>query len=228
MNSFKKDKKKTNEKKSEKRNDPKAIEMAAYIQANLLSLNYIIHRYNSFSTGSIYLKVDYGVGGSIRIANHEGKKHLNYRFNLCTNADKEGVKTIQNNVCDRHFYNLGSMDRMISDIILFRESRINKYGGLKNYLRIVEKAKRESVERQKGFWSNAIEVKLSNKEIISTWIKKNKLTYEKMDRIVNKVRTLNIKLDELLKNKENGWKDFDMRRLDLVMLRYKELNESAI
>jgi len=32
----------------------------------------VIHRYDSFSTDSIYLKFDYGIGNSLRISGHEG------------------------------------------------------------------------------------------------------------------------------------------------------------
>lgn len=36
----------------------------------------VIHRLDAYSTNSIYLKFDYGIVNSLRISDHEGKKHL--------------------------------------------------------------------------------------------------------------------------------------------------------
>lgn len=41
-----------------------------------------IHRYDAYSTNSVYLKFDYGLGNSLRISDHHGKERLNYRFNI--------------------------------------------------------------------------------------------------------------------------------------------------
>lgn len=35
----------------------------------------VIHRLDAYSTNSIYLKFDYGIVNSLRISDHEGKKH---------------------------------------------------------------------------------------------------------------------------------------------------------
>ena len=48
----------------------------------LLSKGFIVHRYNSHTTSSIYIKLDYGVSCGIRIADHPGKKKYSYRFNV--------------------------------------------------------------------------------------------------------------------------------------------------
>lgn len=48
----------------------------------LSQAGFTIQRYDASTTDSIYLKLDYGVGNSIRISNHTGKKHLNYRYNI--------------------------------------------------------------------------------------------------------------------------------------------------
>lgn len=45
----------------------------------LSQAGFTIQRYDASTTDSIYLKLDYGVGNSIRIS---GKKHLNYRYNI--------------------------------------------------------------------------------------------------------------------------------------------------
>ena len=48
----------------------------------LLDLGFIVHRYDAYSTSSIYLKLDYGLACGIRIADHPGKKKYSYRFNV--------------------------------------------------------------------------------------------------------------------------------------------------
>ena len=56
----------------------------------LLDMDFIVHRYDAYSTSSIYLKLDYGVACGIRIADHPGKKKYSYRFNIIKdfNGDK--------------------------------------------------------------------------------------------------------------------------------------------
>ena len=44
----------------------------------LLEKGFIVQRYDSVTTNSIYLKLDYGMCNSIRISDHKGKKHLSY------------------------------------------------------------------------------------------------------------------------------------------------------
>src|SRR5690242_18740705 len=46
-----------------------------------------VQRYDAYTTNSVYLKFDYGVANSVRISDHNGKKHLSYRFNLLTTLD---------------------------------------------------------------------------------------------------------------------------------------------
>lgn len=41
----------------------------------LLNMNFVVHRYNSHSTSSIYLKLDYGFSCGIRIADHLEKRN---------------------------------------------------------------------------------------------------------------------------------------------------------
>lgn len=62
--------------------NPKTIrDLAAYV-CDRLAGKVLIHRYDAYSTNSVYLKFDYGVANSLRIADHAGKKHLAYRFNI--------------------------------------------------------------------------------------------------------------------------------------------------
>lgn len=55
-------------------------DLAAYV-CDKLAGKVLIHRYDAYSTNSVYLKFDYGLGNSLRLSDHIGKAGLNYRFN---------------------------------------------------------------------------------------------------------------------------------------------------
>ena len=57
----------------------KELEQIAENVIQRLKGKVIIHRYDSISTNSIYLKFDYGVACSLRISDHNGYKHLDYQ-----------------------------------------------------------------------------------------------------------------------------------------------------
>ena len=58
------------------------IDIVNILIPKLLDMDFIVHRYDAYSTSSIYLKLDYGVACGIRIADHPGKKKYHYRFNI--------------------------------------------------------------------------------------------------------------------------------------------------
>lgn len=71
-------------------------DLAAYVCDRLVG-KVLIHRYDAYSTNSVYLKFDYGVANSLRIADHAGKEYLSYRFNIIltlTEASKRSAPGI--------------------------------------------------------------------------------------------------------------------------------------
>lgn len=52
-------------------------DLAAYV-CDKLAGKVLIHRYDAYSTNSVYLKFDYGLGNSLRLSDHTGKAGLNY------------------------------------------------------------------------------------------------------------------------------------------------------
>lgn len=68
-------------------------EIADYI-GEALKGKLIIHRYDAFSTNSIYLKFDYGVANSLRISDHSGYDYLSYRYNIILGLKKPYAETI--------------------------------------------------------------------------------------------------------------------------------------
>lgn len=93
--------------------------------------------------------MDYGVCNSIRISDHEGKKHLNYRYNLI-------IGEIDNIIQDkfiRYYFSEKSIDALINQILFDRKLKIKKYGKVM-YINFMMKNKRKK-ENTEGFWKNA-------------------------------------------------------------------------
>lgn len=65
-------------------------DLAAYV-CDKLAGKVLIHRYDAYSTNSVYLKFDYGLGNSLRLSDHTGKAGLNYRFNIITTMKSLGI-----------------------------------------------------------------------------------------------------------------------------------------
>lgn len=128
-------------------------EIAGYVCEQLAG-KVIIHRYEAYSTNSIYLKFDYGVANSLRISDHPGKKHLNYRYNIETDMSEFSVKNGGDGYA-KYYYPVEYVDFAIKDILEGKKARMSNY---KDYDRAVEVAKMR-IQHEKGFWQQAKEVK---------------------------------------------------------------------
>lgn len=116
-------------------------EVTNILVSKLLDMGFIVHRYNSHSTSSIYLKLDYGLSCGIRIADHPGKKKYSYRFNVI--KDYVGNKVILKDGLICRFYNFNEIDSVLNAVQQEKQQKLNKYG-LKNYQRYMEKEKNEN------------------------------------------------------------------------------------
>lgn len=131
-------------------NNNKLLDIAEYIIQKLLDNDIVIQRYDSMSTSSIYLKLDYGVCNSIRISNHTGKKYLKYRYNLI--LDCEPHTAMDGYV--RHYFNQNNIDEMLALILKDRKDKITKYG-YSNYKDFMKKNQHEHKVDKQGFWRTA-------------------------------------------------------------------------
>lgn len=131
--------------------NPKLIKFANQIINQLID-KVIIHRYDSYSTNSIYLKFDYGVARSLRISDHTGKKHLKYRFNLIESQAGTPHYVILNDNFPMNFYPPEEIDILVKDILAGRQQQIDKY---RDYQAVMNKAKHDAEKQTKGFWKNA-------------------------------------------------------------------------
>lgn len=117
------------------------IDVANILVTKLSSMGFIVHRYNSHSTSSIYLKLDYGLACGIRIADHPGKKKYSYRFNVIKDYKEDKVILKDGLICN--FYNFSELDKVLEDVQKEKQYKINKYGAY-NYNTYMEKEKNEN------------------------------------------------------------------------------------
>ncbi len=101
----------------------------------LLENNFIVHRYNSHSTSSIYLKLDYGLSCGIRIADHPGKKKYHYRFNVI--KDYEGDKVVVKDNLTSYFFTYNEIENVLDAVIKEKQQKVDKYG-IDNYKRYMK------------------------------------------------------------------------------------------
>lgn len=113
----------------------------------------IIHRYDSYSTNSIYLKFDYGVANSLRISDHDGKRHLKYRFNILESmGSRSSKKESYRSGFRMIFYSPAMISACCRDILAAKADRVERY---RDYDALVEKEKEKVAQPKKGFWSGA-------------------------------------------------------------------------
>lgn len=117
------------------------IDVANYLIPELSNMGLIVHRYDSYSTSSIYLKLDYGLTCGIRIADHPGKKKYAYRFNII--KDYIGNKVIKRNDLICRFYDFNELESVLEAVKNEKQYKINKYG-IENYQIYMKKAKNEN------------------------------------------------------------------------------------
>lgn len=116
-------------------------DVANILVPKLLDMNLIVHRYNSHTTSSIYLKLDYGLTCGIRIADHPGKKKYSYRFNVI--KDYVGDKVILKDGLICNFFDYNELDNVLEAVKEEKQNKIKKYG-LENYRMYMEKEKQEN------------------------------------------------------------------------------------
>lgn len=117
------------------------MDVANILIDKLLEIGFIVHRYNSHSTSSIYLKLDYGLSCGIRIADHPGKKKYSYRFNVIKDYKNDKVIIKDGLIC--YFYDFNELDNVLQAVQNEKREKINKYG-IKNYNLYMEREKREN------------------------------------------------------------------------------------
>lgn len=126
--------------------------LADYV-CDTLAGKMILHRYDSFTTNSVYLKFDYGVANSLRISDHPGYGYLSYRYNIILGLKKSYAETSGKYV--KEFYPETMVDDVVRRIITMREEKIQRY---RDYNAVVEKRKKQP-DKTKSFWKCCREIR---------------------------------------------------------------------
>lgn len=134
--------------------------VAAALITLLKKEGFTIQRYDSVTTSSIYLKLDYGVCHSIRIGDHKGKRQYKYRYNV----DLGRKQINRHNTAEgwpRWYYPETELRALVRDVARERQ-RHQKYG-IENYRALMVQRKFEN-SGAKGFWRSAYLVNEANME----------------------------------------------------------------
>ena len=122
-----------------------------YLITQLKSEGFSVMRYDSITTNSVYLKLDDGVGGSIRISDHEGKKQYSYKYNLI--KGNALTKLIDGKGIERFYFPMREIELLIKKVIYDREQILIKYGQ-RNYQKFMERNRIKGASKE-GFWKCA-------------------------------------------------------------------------
>lgn len=114
----------------------KGNEIAKILTERLTKLGFVVHRYNSVTTSSIYLKLDFGVCCGIRIADHNGRKKYHYRFNVMKNYT--GNRAINRDGLISYFFDYTEIEEVIKMVQKEKAYKVYRFGK-KNYLNLMKK-----------------------------------------------------------------------------------------
>lgn len=126
-------------------------EIAYKLQNIFLENNFVVQRYDAYTTKSIYMKLDYGICHTIRISDHNGYSHLSYRYNIRLDIDHD-YKEVDKKGFTRYYFCPRSIPKLVAHIKQYRQGLIQRYGE-KDYSYKVQKAYLANYNSV-GFWSN--------------------------------------------------------------------------
>lgn len=129
--------------------------LAGDVAQRLVASGFTVHRYDSATTDSVYLKLDYGACNSVRISDHAGFPHLKYRYNIGTwiSHPMEVEDTYP-----LFYWPADQVAEMVAKCMADRDARI-EWSGRGGYEEIIGKKKREARRAKSGFWANARKVR---------------------------------------------------------------------
>lgn len=119
--------------------------------SKLSEYNFKLHYYKA-TTDSCYIKLDYGTCGSIRISDHIGIEKYKYTFNLMTDINKSYEED------NRKYYCLKDMDKMVKEIVNYREQQKKNF----DYEKKTDYWKECCYRKRKGFWQICKEYRKEN------------------------------------------------------------------
>lgn len=124
----------------------------------LLHKQHIIHVYKATTTNTIYIALDYGVMGRIRISDHASKKSKRCRYNIYPCGREHKHREIKNGF-ELYNYREDEIEDFLFDLKRDYRIFIKKLNKPFDYYRIRKEARHESESSIDIFWTNAERVK---------------------------------------------------------------------
>ena len=95
--------------------------------------NMVIHYYHSYTSNSIYIKLDYGTANSVRISDHEKADNgYNYKYELRTDKALSWHR-FENNIY-KIMYPATQIEQLANKIVKERNKKIKSRGILSIYV----------------------------------------------------------------------------------------------
>lgn len=117
------------------------LDIAQRIAFILKNKNFDVHIQKSRTTKSVYIKIDYGLGCTIRVSDHQPRKVSSYRYNVLPTVEKSFEK---NDGSVHYYYDYSQIHFLINDISKRRKFIFNKIGR-KHYNYLLNQHKRNFI-----------------------------------------------------------------------------------
>lgn len=127
--------------------------------------NMVIHYYHSYTSNSIYIKLDYGTANSIRISDHEKADNgYNYKYELRTDKALSWHR-FENNIY-KIMYPATQIEQLANKIVKERNKKIKEKG--QSYINEMNKRKKYmKSNKSKKFYKLCKEIKICNQKQIN-------------------------------------------------------------
>lgn len=136
-------------------------ELARLVSSKLLAEGFTVHRLEWRETGSVYLAVDYGLMGQIRVSGHPNRRGKACKYNIGTWIEKTGH--------DRNYalryYPVDQLPALVDDIVADRERRMELYGiaGYAHRMDDLRKKANWEMRSHTGFFAHARRMKMKRR-----------------------------------------------------------------
>jgi len=121
----------------------------------LLIINgFAIQKYEAYTSNSVYIKVDYGVCGTVRISDHDSHKdNLRYLYNVNVCSTKKQKQTKVVGIVRRKYYSGSMLRKLMSDIKKNRDKKIKRFS-INGYDKMIGKSISAN-KNNRGYWQKA-------------------------------------------------------------------------
>lgn len=128
--------------------------VASEVVRKLKREGFIVQRYDSFTTTSIYLKLDYGACHTIRISDHAGKPNVKHKYFIDISLRDEAPSWEYEGQFNRGTFSPKTVDQLIEDAVKLRKRKIKSFKHEALYYDYIYSLA-ERHQGKKGFWELA-------------------------------------------------------------------------